>query len=86
MFWVMLSDADGFEWGCDLTLKIKTMTCDMILKSKSMTCDRMLAAQTMACELAGLGSFPPEKENGSMALKKGRVYRHFLHSVCENRH
>jgi hypothetical protein len=30
----------------------------------------MLAAQTMTCELAGLGSFPPEKENASVALKK----------------
>jgi hypothetical protein len=37
-------------------------------------------------ELASLGSFPPEKANASVALKKARVYRHFLHSVCENRH
>jgi hypothetical protein len=46
----------------------------------------MLAAQAMTCELGVLGSFPPEKENAFVALKKARVYRHFLHSVCENRH
>jgi hypothetical protein len=32
MFWVMLSGADGFEWGCDLTLNAETMTCHLILK------------------------------------------------------
>jgi hypothetical protein len=75
MFWVMLSGAGAFEWGCDLTVNAQTMTCDL-----------MLAAQTMTCELAGAGSFPPEKENASEALKKARLNRHFLHSVCENRH
>jgi hypothetical protein len=84
MFWVMLSGASAFEWGCDLTQTAETMTCDLILKSKTMTCDLMLGPQTMTCELPGLGSFPPEKENASEALKKARVYRHFLHSVCEN--
>jgi hypothetical protein len=46
----------------------------------------MVAPQTMTCELGGLGSFPPEKANASEALKKMCVYRHFLRSVCENRH
>jgi hypothetical protein len=77
MFWVMLSSADAFEWGCDLTLTAETMTCDLILQKKTMTCDLMLAPQTMTCELAGRASFPPEKENGSEALEKARVYRHF---------
>jgi hypothetical protein len=62
------------------------MTCDVMLKTKTMTCDLMLAAQTMTCELRGLGSFPTEKGNTSEAFKKARLYRHFLHSVCENRH
>jgi hypothetical protein len=30
MFWVMLSGADAFEWGCDLTLNAEAMTWDMI--------------------------------------------------------
>jgi hypothetical protein len=81
----MLSGADAFEWGCDLTLNVETMTCDMILKFKVMTCDMILPAQTMKCELGGVGSFPTEKGNASEALKKLRVHRHFVHSVCENR-
>jgi hypothetical protein len=39
MFWVILSGADAFEWGRDLTLNAETMTCDLMLKSKTMTCD-----------------------------------------------
>jgi hypothetical protein len=57
-----------------------------MLKTKTMTCDLTLAPQTMTCELAALASFSTEKENASEALKNMRVYRHFFHSVCENRH
>jgi hypothetical protein len=39
MFEVILSGADAFEWGCDLTLNAETMTCDVMLKTKTMTCD-----------------------------------------------
>jgi hypothetical protein len=30
MFWAILSGADVFEWGRDLTLNAETMTCDLI--------------------------------------------------------
>jgi hypothetical protein len=41
MFWVILSGADAFKWGRDLTLDAEIMTCDL-----------MVAAQTMALLLA----------------------------------
>jgi hypothetical protein len=75
MFWVTLSGAEAFEWGCDLNLSAETMTCDV-----------MPTAQTMKYELGGLRSFPTEKGNASEALKKTRVYRCFLHSLCGNQH
>jgi hypothetical protein len=59
MFEVILSGADAFDWGCDLTLNAETMTCGL-----------MLAAQAMTCELGGLGSFPPEKGNTSETSKR----------------
>jgi hypothetical protein len=82
---VVHQDISASTVGTDLTLNDETMTCDLILMSNTMICDLMLAPQTMTCELAALGSFSPEKENASEALKKARVYRHFVHSVCENR-
>jgi hypothetical protein len=38
MFWVILSGADAFEWGCDLTLHAEAPTCDLMHTPQTVTC------------------------------------------------
>jgi hypothetical protein len=51
MLWVILSGADAFEWGYDLTLNAETMTCDVMLETKTVTCDVLLQTKIMTCDL-----------------------------------
>jgi hypothetical protein len=75
--------ADNEVWALVKSVIIANV---LMLNAETMTCDLIRAAQTMTCELRGLGSFSTEKGNPSEGLAKTRLYRHFFHSVCENRH